>query len=797
MLNRIRVRGKLFLLLTAPLLALLIFSYLGVVDRLDESNQQGREERIAELADAGSDLSLSLAQERFTGMLLDAGAEADFDLSAAGDVTNQAMRRWIDSAADARPSLVDPASIEAIDLLTEQLTSRVDRSVGSDRSTTSLLAELSLMSRSIETINNGLVAEASDLDLYRAMFVQGFTGEMQTAVTELTIVGSNSIRSGEVSTVSRGILSRADGRLAAAAVGFQEQAETRYVLALADLRSAELIPRNTDGQHATATEIEDIIDSGDPDGIITWLGLGLDRIAGIHSLSDSLLEEASDTAAFNATVARDSAQNFIILAGSVSMVALLMAVLIGRSISRPLGRLSKSARQLSDEELPALVESMRTGGRVAPPEMSVIESKGRDEVAQLSSAISEIQRVTVEVAEEQTELLHRGISEMFVNLARRNQSLLDRQIQFIDELETSEEDPDQLKNLFRLDHLATRMRRNAESLLVLAGGDPSRRRGEPVQLESVTRVAVSEIEDYSRVEVISTDPALVPSTAAVDLAHLLSELMENATQFSPPDTTVDVVGHMSEEGTYRITVADRGIGMSPEQIAEANATLAEPPVVGLDMGRSLGFTVVSRIAERLALTVRLTPTPNGGLTAVVTLPSAVLVEPPETEIVPANPVPAPARPGETDLFGVFSSPPPVTTPDPEQGRDIFRQVASTPESTLPPPPPAILPTAESPSSSGLPRRRPTGVEVPADPASEPAAIPVPPVTASGLARRVPKTASPEQDSAAPTARESTSGKTRSPEEVREMLSRYRGGLQRGRTPSTDPDEPNDQSRGPA
>lgn len=794
MLNRIRVRGKLFLLLTAPLLALLIFAYLGVVDRLDDSTRQGREERIAELADAGSDLSLSLAQERITGMLLDAGADADIDLSAAGDVTNQAMRRWIDSASDARPSLFDQASVEAIDLLAEQLTARVDRSIGPARSTTSLLAELSLMSRSIETINSGLLSEASDLDLYRAMFVQGFTGQMQTAATELAIVGANSIRSGEVSTVSKGILSRADGRLVAATVGFQEQVETRYLLALADLRSDGLIPRNTDGQHDTAAAIEEIIDSGDSSGVITWLELGLDRIAGIHTLSDSLLEEASATAALNATVASDSAQNFIILAGSVSMVALLMAVLIGRSISRPLGRLSKSARQLSDEELPALVESMRTGGRVAPPEMSVIESKGRDEVAQLSTAISEIQRVTVEVAEEQTELLHRGISEMFVNLARRNQSLLDRQIQFIDELETSEEDPDQLKNLFRLDHLATRMRRNAESLLVLAGGEPSRRRGEPVPLESVTRVAVSEIEDYSRVVVLSTDSAMVPSAAAVDLAHLLSELMENATQFSPPDTTVDVVGYLSVEGAYRITVADRGIGMSPEQISEANATLAEPPVVGLDMGRSLGFTVISRIAERLALTVRLTPTPDGGLTAVVTLPAAVLVEPPETDIITPDPVPGPARPGQTDLFGVFSSPRPVTSPDPKLAEDIFRKVASTPESTLPPPP-AILPTAESPTPSGLPKRRPAGADAP--PGREPVAGSVPTVTASGLARRVPKTAVPEQDPSAATVRESVSGSTRSPEEVREMLSRYRGGLQRGRGPSTKPDDQKDQSRGPA
>ena len=268
-----------------------------------------------------------------------------------------------------------------------------------------------------------------------------------------------------------------------------------------------------------------------------------------------------------------------------------------------------------------IVEASFFGRRRVEPQL---RARGRDEIAQLSKAFSEIQSVTVEVAEEQGTLLRRGISDIFVNLARRNQSLLDRQIDFIDQLESREENPDQLENLFRLDHLATRMRRNAESLLVLAGADPTRRRGRPVDLADVVRVAMGEIEDFSRIQLVSIDGATVAGSVAVDLAHLMSELMENATQFSPPETDVEVVGHQSGDGSYQITLSDRGIGMSVEQLSVANETLSEPPIIGLELSRSLGFTVVSRLAHRLGVAVRLAGSTQGGVTALITIPAEMV-----------------------------------------------------------------------------------------------------------------------------------------------------------------------------
>ena len=270
-----------------------------------------------------------------------------------------------------------------------------------------------------------------------------------------------------------------------------------------------------------------------------------------------------------------------------------------------------------------------------------IDINSKDEIGQLADAFNSIQHVTIEVAEEQGALLRKGIGDIFINLARRNQTLLDRQIEFIDQLEANEEDADQLDNLFKLDHLATRMRRNAESLLVLAGAEPPRRRGRPVALADVVRVAIGEVEDFARISLLALDDVTVGGNVAVDLAHLLSELMENATHFSPPDTTVEIVGHRAEDG-YTLSVSDQGIGMSADQLAEANTQLARPPLVGLALSRSLGFIVIGRLASRFGVAVRLTSSPSGGVTALVTLP-------PELVTVDGQPMVAPrGRRAEVD-----------------------------------------------------------------------------------------------------------------------------------------------------
>jgi anti-sigma regulatory factor (Ser/Thr protein kinase) len=356
--------------------------------------------------------------------------------------------------------------------------------------------------------------------------------------------------------------------------------------------------------------------------------------------------------------------------------------------------------------------------------------------------------------------------------------------------------------------------------LVLAGVETGHRRSRPVPLADVVRVAIGEVEDFARLALLSLDDATVSGTAAMDVAHLLSELMENATSFSPPETNVEILGHRSKDGGYVISISDQGIGMSEEQFAEANRLLADPPLVGLTLSRSLGFTVVGRLAARLDVTVRLTGSPTGGVTALVTLPETILqtapisVEP-DRAFAPAHEAaPAQERPTtEPASRASFADETPLLDLEPEP--------------SLPTPaPPAPDWVAPAPASNSLASAVPEGEafdaglaalmgeepsqprgadeqpQTPAEPAAKApslfsdavieASIPPDPepadggVTAAGLVRRVPRAYSPGDPGAerpgAATQSTSVAASQRSPEEVRAMLSRYRTGLQRATRP---------------
>ena len=239
---------------------------------------------------------------------------------------------------------------------------------------------------------------------------------------------------------------------------------------------------------------------------------------------------------------------------------------------------------------------------------------------------------------------------MFVNLARRSQILVDRLIGHLDRLERGEEDPDRLAELFQLDHLATRMRRNDENLLVLAGADSTRIQRDPAPLSDVLRAAQSEVEHYTRIEfgVIDRDIE-VASHAVNDLVHLVAELFDNATAFSPPDSTVIVEARRVGDRAV-LYVEDHGIGISPEQLAELNERLATPPMVDVAVSRMMGLVVVARLAARHGVKVELRPAPERGTVADVLLPTPVLVPralagrgaPPSTPLV--REMPSASRP---------------------------------------------------------------------------------------------------------------------------------------------------------
>ncbi|MEO0494644.1 MAG: ATP-binding protein, partial [Actinomycetota bacterium] len=643
MLKRIKIRGKLLLLLLTPLLAVLLFAFSGVVDRTDDASASAREARIAEFAEASADLSTALQTERFQTVISARMSMVSSELRPDEIATDEALVSWLASTDTAWDDFVDPEIQTSITNLRNRLVDTIDAERRERFTPESLATELNTVSQRLNDVLIATNREATGVELFRALDASRSLISIQEELVEIALVGDRSIVDGEVAPVTPLLISNASDSIAVAYDAAFDTVDADTQAALDDLLTNDFLPRlsasstSNRGGFNAMNEIGELSTLDIVEGSVQWTTSNEQRLAALNGVLNDLLGTTAADLDAAADAAESEADQFLLLAIGVVVLALVMAVVIGRSVSKPLIQLTNTARRLSGDELPAMVESMRTAGRTPAPSMTPIRARGRDEVAQLAKAFSEIQSVTVEVAEEQSMLLRRGISEIFVNLARRNQSLLDRQIDFIDELESREENPDQLENLFRLDHLATRMRRNAESLLVLAGAEPTRRRGRPVELADVVRVAMGEIEDFSRIQLISIDSATVAGSVAVDLAHLMSELMENATQFSPPDTDVEVVGHQAGDGSYQLTLSDRGIGMSAEQLGFANETLAEPPIIGLELSRSLGFTVVSRLAHRLGVAVRLTSSSEGGVTALVTIPSEMVGLPESQQPVAAAP----------------------------------------------------------------------------------------------------------------------------------------------------------------
>ncbi|MFJ2235729.1 nitrate- and nitrite sensing domain-containing protein [Streptomyces sp. NPDC087859] len=315
-------------------------------------------------------------------------------------------------------------------------------------------------------------------------------------------------------------------------------------------------------------------------------------------------------------------------AGVLGLLALLFSVVlsvrIGRGLIRDLRQLRLEAHEASGVRLPSVMRRLSAGEQVdVETEVPRLEYD-KNEMGEVGQALNTLQRAAVEAAVKQAEL-RGGVSEVFVNLARRSQVLLHKQLTLLDTMERRTEDTDELADLFRLDHLTTRMRRHAEGLVILSGAAPSRQWRKPVQLMDVVRAAVAEVEDYERIEVRRLPRVAVTGPAVADLTHLVAELLENATVFSPPHTAVQVLGERVANG-FTLEIHDRGLGMAADALLDANLRLAETPEFELSDTDRLGLFVVSRLAQRQNVRVSLQPSPYGGTTAVVFIPNTLLTD---------------------------------------------------------------------------------------------------------------------------------------------------------------------------
>jgi signal transduction histidine kinase/outer membrane murein-binding lipoprotein Lpp len=365
------------------------------------------------------------------------------------------------------------------------------------------------------------------------------------------------------------------------------------------------------------------IGSTGPNAADTWYKNMTSTLGKMRSVENTLMNSITSRSNSLQTSATRSAVIISIITLVLLILVLLVTTFVARSMIRPLRRLREDALDIAGTRLPDMVRRLsETEGSDESVEIEPIAVSSTDEIGEVARAFDQVHREAVRLAADEA-LLRGNLNAMFVNLSRRSQSLIERQISLIDSLEQGEQDSNRLSSLFRLDHLATRMRRNSENLLVLAGHEASRRWSQPVPLVDVLRAAISEIEQYERV-VLNVQPGItVVGQAVNDVVHLVAELVENATTFSPEDSQVYVSGQPLTTGGVLLDVTDGGVGISDQEMGHANWRLDNPPVVDVGVSRRMGLFVVGRLAARHGVRVRLRHASSGGLTALVWLPDTV------------------------------------------------------------------------------------------------------------------------------------------------------------------------------
>ncbi|MFG1697334.1 nitrate- and nitrite sensing domain-containing protein [Nonomuraea sp. NPDC049309] len=442
------------------------------------------------------------------------------------------------------------------------------------------------------------------------------------------------------------------------------------------------------------------------------------------------------------------------VAGALGLIAVVFSIVIsvrvGRRLARELGALRRTALDLAEIRLPDVVAKLRKGDDVdiateAPP--ITVGEKATSEVKDLAAAFDSVQSTAVDAAVEQARL-REGIAEALRNLARRSQSLLQRQLKLLDEMQRETEEPEALERLFKIDHLTTRMRRHAEGLVLLSGGSAGRRWRGPIPIEDVLSGAAAQVEEYTRVRVYPMPECGVSGAAVADLMHLFAELIENATSFSSPNNEVSVHGEMVGRG-FAVEIEDRGLGMDEETRRAINARLASPPEFDPSQTERLGFAVVGMLAARHGVKVTLKPSPYGGTTAIVLVPAS-LVEP-LAPPAPPEPEPVPVSVVRSEPTGPGGLPRRIRTSKRNNAGAVLPKQAPPQDD----PPPQQLPRRER--TTGLPQRQ--------------------------RLRRAPEPGNGQTRAQGPAQGPAPAAEERSPEEARALLSSLQSGWQRGRQES--------------
>ncbi|WP_030677754.1 sensor histidine kinase [Streptomyces cellulosae] len=622
------IRRKIVALLLVPLVSLVaIWGFATVLTGREVAQLFQVSSLVEKIGYPTEDTVRVLQQERRQTLVYLADPRASDALSAlrtTRDATDDAVTKL-------RANATDPDARDGMDADDdERVTAVLDAFDGIDS-----------LRRSVE---EGTVTRSQALDLYNRLVDPCYT--LLASLDGVDSVELDKQARALVNiTRARELLSREDALLGSAlVVGKVSREEARdvsdlaaqrtllYDISLPVLPSSERERYESFWKNATTAPLRSAeqavvtSDTGTPGSVTakSWdaaAGNVLDELA---TLNDQANDRYQDRV-------RPSAMGVIIkasVAGGLGLIALIasliLSVRVGRTLIRDLRQLRLEAHEASGVRLPSVMRRLSAGEQVdVKTEVPRLEYD-RNEIGDVGQALNTLQRAAVEAAVKQAEL-RAGVSEVFVNLARRSQVLLHKQLTLLDTMERRTEDTDELADLFRLDHLTTRMRRHAEGLVILSGAAPSRQWRKPVQLMDVVRAAVAEVEDYERIEVRRLPRVAVTGPAVADLTHLVAELLENATVFSPPHTAVQVVGERVANG-FTLEIHDRGLGMAADALLDANLRLAETPEFELSDTDRLGLFVVSRLAQRQHVRVSLQPSPYGGTTAVVFIPDTLLTD---------------------------------------------------------------------------------------------------------------------------------------------------------------------------
>ncbi|MDO0911802.1 nitrate- and nitrite sensing domain-containing protein [Streptomyces sp. DT2A-34] len=629
------IRGRMAIVLAVPTCLLLALIGLGVADRAaDWSAARGTEAHVGVLLRA-QELVREVQRERGLTNGLLAGEEGYRDDVAAQRGRTDEARDALRAALDEESGALPDAAVSALRAADVPLAALTATREDVDAGTADRAATLRTYTKAVTALIDAESAGAPDGDRRIAQGVQA-----------LQALG----RATEAVALERGSLNGvfAAGRFRAGEyLDFTEVRATR-VAALGQFRqlAGDGEESALDGAFGTAAArrvagYEARAERGADGSALAvapgrWWADMTTLVDDLHDVQRAVGDDVRARAAEAGSAATRQLGGFLALAALILAVAVALAVFSARSITRPLGALADEADAVAGSRLPEAVRRIQEAGPDGPvaPEPGRPElSGGAREISRLAAALRGVEDTAVGLAAQQA-VLRRTSTESLASLGRRNQSLLNRQLGLITTLESQELDPDALTELFELDHLATRMRRNAESLLVLAGEEsPARSWKGTVAVADVVRSAVSEVEQYRRVAAVDIQQCGVRGHCVAELSHLLAELVENALMFSPPKQPVEVYG-WRDGAEYCLAVVDRGIGMTPERMAASNAVLSgKGDSLHTAPTRFLGHHVVGALAARLGAHVELRPTQGTGVTAYVALPAVLIQEPTSTAVL--------------------------------------------------------------------------------------------------------------------------------------------------------------------